>query len=91
MLGSSYDVYTLKHKREIGQATTTNPYSRGGLLPLHGGDDGADVREGGEASEVTPAAFPPPIFAGRASVSVFRVSLTPCLGIVKGGSIYRRF
>jgi hypothetical protein len=27
MLGSSYDVETLKHKREIGQATATNPYS----------------------------------------------------------------
>jgi hypothetical protein len=41
----------LKHNREIEQATATNTYSRGGLLPLHGGDDGVDVREGGEASE----------------------------------------
>jgi hypothetical protein len=40
----------LKHKRGIDQATSTNPYSRGGLLPLHGGVDGGDVGEVGEAS-----------------------------------------
>jgi hypothetical protein len=32
----------------------------------------------------TPAAFPPPIFAGIASISVFRVSLAPQIAIIKG-------
>jgi hypothetical protein len=40
----------MKYMREIGQATATNPQTRGGLLPLHGGNDGVDVGEGGEAS-----------------------------------------
>jgi hypothetical protein len=34
---------------------------------------------------VTPAVFPPPIFAGIASVSVFRVSPPPPFTIVEGG------
>jgi hypothetical protein len=34
---------------------------------------------------VTPAAFPPPIFAGTASVSVFHVSPLPLIAIVEGG------
>jgi hypothetical protein len=38
----------------------------------------------------TLTAFPPPIFAGTASVYVFRVSLSPLITIVKEG-IYRRF
>jgi hypothetical protein len=33
----------------------------------------------------TPAAFPPPIFAGTASVFVFCVSLPPLFVIVEGG------
>jgi hypothetical protein len=33
----------------------------------------------------TPAAFPPPIFAGTASVSVFHVSPPPHFAIVEGG------
>jgi hypothetical protein len=40
---------------------------------------------------VTLAAFPPQIFAGIASISVFHVSLPHRLGIVEGGSIYRCF
>lgn len=47
MLGSSYGSKSMKNKREIHQATTTNPQSRGVLLPLHHGDDGGDVGEGG--------------------------------------------
>jgi hypothetical protein len=39
----------------------------------------------------TPAAFPPPIFAGTTSVSVFHVSLPPLIAIVHGVYIYRRF
>jgi hypothetical protein len=39
---------------------------------------------------VTPPAFPTPIFARTASVSLFHVSSLPPLGIVKGGSLYRR-
>jgi hypothetical protein len=34
---------------------------------------------------VTSAPFPPPIFAGIASVSVFHVFPSPPLGIVEGG------
>jgi hypothetical protein len=34
------------------------------------------------------AAFPPPIFAGIASVSLFRLSLPPRLGIVEGRGVY---
>jgi hypothetical protein len=64
--------------REIGQAIVTNLYSRGGLLPLHGGDDGVDVEWGGEATKATLAAFHPPIFAGTASISMFHVS--PLMG-----------
>jgi hypothetical protein len=37
---------------------------------------------------VTPIAFPPPIFAGTAYVSVFRVSPPPPLGIIEGGGVY---
>jgi hypothetical protein len=33
---------------------------------------------------MTPAAFPPPIFVGTASVSVFRVSPPPLIAIVQG-------
>jgi hypothetical protein len=33
----------------------------------------------------TPATFPPPIFAGIASVSVFCASLLPVIAIIKGG------
>jgi hypothetical protein len=39
----------------------------------------------------TPAAFPPPIFAGTASGSVFCVSPPPMIVIVEEGSIYRLF
>jgi hypothetical protein len=39
----------------------------------------------------TPAAFPPPIFAGTASVFEFHVSPSPPLGIFKGGSFYKLF
>jgi hypothetical protein len=34
---------------------------------------------------VTPATFPPPVFAKTAYVSVFRVSLPPHFAIVEGG------
>jgi hypothetical protein len=37
---------------------------------------------------VTLVAFPPPIFAGTASISVFHVSLPPRFAIVEGG-LYR--
>jgi hypothetical protein len=40
---------------------------------------------------VTPAAFPPPIFNGTASVSVFRVSLPPLIMIVQGGIYIKKF
>jgi hypothetical protein len=32
----------------------------------------------------TLAAFPPPIFTGTASISLFHVSPPPCLGIIEG-------
>jgi hypothetical protein len=32
----------------------------------------------------TPVAFPPPIFAGTASIFVFHVSLPPLIAIVQG-------
>ena len=38
----------MKNKREIDQATATNPQSRGGLLPLHHGDDAGDVGGDGD-------------------------------------------
>ena len=50
MLGSSYGTRSMKNKREIDQATATNPSSRAGLLPLHHGDDGGDVGEGRDPS-----------------------------------------
>jgi hypothetical protein len=41
---------------------------------------------------VTLAAFPPPIFAGIAFVSMFHVSLPPRFVIIEGGGyLYRRF
>jgi hypothetical protein len=36
----------------------------------------------------TLTAFPPPIFAGTASVSVFHVSPLPRFAIVEGGGLY---
>jgi hypothetical protein len=74
----------MKHNREIGQATATNPSYGGGLLPLHGGDDGVESERVEKHPGVTPAAFPPPIFTGRDSVFVFRVSPPPPIAIVKG-------
>ena len=41
---------TMKNMKEIDQATSTNPYSRGGLPPLDHGDDEEDVGEGGDPS-----------------------------------------
>ena len=43
MIGSSCGSNTMKIKREIHQATTTNPQSRGGLLPPHHGDEVLDL------------------------------------------------
>jgi hypothetical protein len=40
---------------------------------------------------VTPATFPPPVFAGTTSVFVVRVSPPPRFVIVEGVSIYRHF
>jgi hypothetical protein len=51
--------------------------TRGVLLPLHHGGHVGDVGEVGEAIGATPAAFPPPTFAGIAFVSWFRVSRLP--------------
>ena len=45
MLGSSLGTNTMKNKRDINEATSTNPYSRGGLLPLHHGGDDLDLGE----------------------------------------------
>jgi hypothetical protein len=39
----------------------------------------------------TPSVFPPPIFTGIVSVSMFRVSSLPPTAIVERGSIYRHF
>lgn len=60
MLGSSYGTKSMKNKREIDQATATNPQSRGGLLPLHHGDDVGDVGgdgdpSGGDSGGVSPS------------------------------------
>ena len=41
---------SMKNKREIDQATATNPQSRGGLLPLDRGVDEEDFGEGGDPS-----------------------------------------
>lgn len=50
----------MKNKREIDQATATNPYPRGILLTLHHGDDGRDVGQcrdpsGGGSGGVSPS------------------------------------
>ena len=50
MLGSSCGSNTMKIKREIHQATTTNPQSRGGLLPPHHGDEVLDLGGVGDIS-----------------------------------------
>ena len=50
---------TMKNMREIDQATATNPYSRGGLLPLDHGDDEEDVGEGGDPSSGDPGGVSP--------------------------------
>ena len=60
MIGSSCGSNTMKIKREIHQATSTNPQSRGGLLPSHHGDDDldlggvGDLSGGGSGGEFTP-------------------------------------
>ena len=40
----------MKIKREIHQATSTNPESRGGLLPPHHGDEVLDLGGVGDLS-----------------------------------------
>jgi hypothetical protein len=41
--------------------------------------------------EVTPTVFPPPMFAGTSSISLFHVSPSLRLGIVECGILYRHF
>ena len=43
----------------MDQVTTTNPQSRGGLLPLHHSDDGGDVGEDGDHPGSAPPEFSP--------------------------------
>jgi hypothetical protein len=62
---------SIKNKREIDQATTTNPDSRGGLLPFDHGVDEEDVAEGGDPSGGGSDGVPPQIFAPTASVLLF--------------------
>jgi hypothetical protein len=62
MLGSSYDNRSINNKTEIDQATATTPYSRGGLLPIHHGDDGGDIGEGRDPYGGGSDRVSPPIF-----------------------------
>jgi energy-converting hydrogenase Eha subunit A len=74
----------LKHKREIGQLLpqTHSPeldYSLFMSVMMVLTSERVEKRSG-----ATPAAFPTPIFAGIASVSVFGVSPLPLIAIVQG-------
>jgi hypothetical protein len=40
----------MKNMKEMNQGTATNPWSRGGPLPLHHDDGGGDVGDGGDPS-----------------------------------------
>jgi hypothetical protein len=82
----------VKHKREIGKVLppTHSPevdYSLFMVVMMVLTSERVEKRLG-----ATPAMFPPPIFAGTASVYVFRVSLSPLITIVEGeGGLYIGF
>jgi hypothetical protein len=59
MYSSSYGSKNQVHGETLMQYTTTNPKSKGGLLPSHGGEHSRSVGEGGEAIL---AVVPPLIF-----------------------------
>ena len=61
----------LKRERDT-YATSTNPLSRGGLLPLHHGDSGDVVGGDGDHAGSAPPEFPPSNLQLQFSVSVFR-------------------
>jgi hypothetical protein len=67
----------MKYMREIGQATATN-YSLFMVVMMVLTSERVKKLLG-----ATPATFPPPIFAGTASVSVFHVSLPPLITIAE--------
>jgi hypothetical protein len=50
MYGSSYGSNNQVHEERLIQDTTTNPKSRGGLLPSHSGEHCGGVGEGSEAA-----------------------------------------
>jgi hypothetical protein len=52
MYRSSYGSNNQVHKEGLIQDTTTNPKSRGGLLPSHGGEQCRGVGKGSEAARV---------------------------------------
>jgi hypothetical protein len=52
----------MKNKRERDIATATNPYYRGGILPLHHGDEGRVVGGDEVHTGSAPPEFSPPIF-----------------------------
>jgi hypothetical protein len=81
----------VKHKREIGKVLppTHSPevdYSLFMVVMMVLTSERVEKRPG-----ATPAAFPSPIFAGIASIYVFRVSPPLLIAIVEGESIYRLF
>jgi hypothetical protein len=50
MYSSSYGSNNQVHEERLIQDTTTNPNSRGGLLPSHGGGHYGGVGEGSEVA-----------------------------------------
>ena len=88
---SSCGSNTMKIKREIHQATSTNPYSRGGLLPPHHGDEVLDL--GGV--EISPWAAmeesSPPMVADSGLISVFLIYAPPPSRDVSETFIYGGF
>jgi hypothetical protein len=59
------------------QATSTNPYSRGGILPLHCVGDDGDADEGEVQPGPTLVVFPPSIFAELLRFMFFSVDARP--------------
>jgi hypothetical protein len=51
MYRNSYGYNNQVHGEILIPGTTTNPKSRGGLLPSHGGERCRDVGEGGDAAK----------------------------------------
>jgi hypothetical protein len=97
MQGTSYGLQQWSYIDRLDQVTTTNPCTWGGLLPSHGGAQGGDIGEGGEAAGGNPGSGSPSNlrrFTLCFMVSCFSAaSSRECLGGRGGGegSLYRGF